>query len=51
MRQTEQKEREHSSQVAPAVRFAVVAQDEGGAIAEQEREEQVELALRKRRHE
>ena len=45
MRQPEQEQRTHTTKESSTMRGGVVAKDEGRAVAEEEREQQVELAL------
>ena len=46
MNKTEEKQDQQATQVASSIRLAVVSKNEGRAVAEQERKQQVELPLR-----
>ena len=46
MNKTEEKQDQQATQVASSIRLAVVSKNEGRAVSEQERKQQVELPLR-----
>ena len=47
MGNSEEEEGQEATQIAATIRCGAIAQDEGCAVAEEEREEQVELAFGK----
>ena len=46
MNKTEEEQDQQATQIASSIRLAVVSKNEGRAVAEQERKQQVELPLR-----